>query len=197
VPILETGENSCKTGQHVRETIYSQAHIGTMLSQELGCQNERLSQQLAQPSQSPVSHLHGEPNQLMSFSIWVELSHPRRKTNLPASKQWEKIRCLLCCDGTRPRVSAMLCKAVVQTVLLYGSKTWCISGVVMLVLNRFHNQVACCITRRHIRPNPLKDKTWLYPSSTKTLQEAGLYPMTTYLIHQQAGISLSLGLVLQ
>jgi hypothetical protein len=30
--------------------------------------------------------------------------------------------------------------------------------------------------------DPLTDGvTWLYPSSTKTLQEVGLYPMTTYL----------------
>jgi hypothetical protein len=53
----------------------------------------------------------------------------------------------------------------------------------MLVLNGFHNRVARCIIRRHIRPIPLTDgATWLYPSSTKTtMQEAGLHPMTTYL----------------
>jgi hypothetical protein len=93
---------------------------------------------------------------------------------------------ILCRDGARPRVSAMFYKAVVQTVLLYGSETWCISGAMMSVLNGFHNRVARCITRRHIRPDPLTDgATWLYPSSTKTLQEAGLYPMTTYLMQSR------------
>jgi hypothetical protein len=170
---------------------HSQAHIGTMLCQELGRQNERFRQQLAhQKARSFIFRVKDQPIEsvdefryLGRIIMSTDKDEPALKRNLTrARQQWAKIRRILCRDGARPRVSAMFYKAVVQTVLLYGSETWCISGAMMSVLNVFHNRVARCITRRHICRDPLTDgTTWLYPSSTKTLQEAGLYPITTYL----------------
>ena len=40
------------------------------------------------------------------------------------------------------RARGMLQKAVVQSVLLYGSKSWVVTGDMIKVLDGFHNRVA-------------------------------------------------------
>ena len=40
------------------------------------------------------------------------------------------------------RAREMLYKAVVQTVLLHGSKSWLVKGEILKVLEIFHHQVA-------------------------------------------------------
>ena len=44
--------------------------------------------------------------------------------------------------GATVRAWAMMYKAVVQTVLLYGSESWVIMNAMMKVLEGFHHQIA-------------------------------------------------------
>ena len=56
-----------------------------------------------------------------------------------AHKQWGRIACMLSWTGASLRTSSMFYKAVVQSVLLYGSKTWTLSSTMLKVLGGFHN----------------------------------------------------------
>ena len=48
------------------------------------------------------------------------------------TKTWETVRL---------QARVVLYKAVVQSVLLYGSKIWLVTGAMLKVLEGFHNQV--------------------------------------------------------
>jgi hypothetical protein len=48
-------------------------------------------------------------------------------------------------ESAAPKVSAIFYKVVVQSVLLYGSKTWVISKVVLACLEGFHIRAVCKI----------------------------------------------------
>ena len=52
------------------------------------------------------------------------------------TKTWETVRL---------QARVVLYKAVVQSVLLYGSKIWLVTGAMLKVLEGFHNQVVIII----------------------------------------------------
>jgi hypothetical protein len=79
-------------------------------------------------------------------------------------------------------------KAVVQSVLLYGCKSWEISQRILRTLEGFHHQVAWRITNRSIRPN-LNTSEWLYPATAELLNLAGLHPMKSYLDQRRVNIN--------
>ena len=85
----------------------------------------------------------------VSSNIWDAHFHLRMMTgqqcnqNLSkARKQWARIAHVLSRTGASPRTSSMFYKAVVQSVLLYGSETWTLSATMLKVLRGFHNRVA-------------------------------------------------------
>ena len=51
---------------------------------------------------------------------------------------WKRISVLLRRENLPPRVCGMFYKAVVQSVLLYGSETWTLSASSMKCLEGFH-----------------------------------------------------------
>ena len=67
---------------------------------------------------------------------------------------------------------------IIQSILLYGSESWVINNIMIERLNAFHRRCARFITGRHIRM--LDDLTWVYPSTTKTLELADLLPIKDY-----------------
>jgi len=106
------------------------------------------------------------------------------KRNLQrARKRWGMIRRVLVREGANPRISGLFYKASCMTVLLYGTETWCWTQSMVSTLEGFHNRIARHITNRHIRPrtNDDGDEFWIYPSTTDTLDRAGLFPMKEYL----------------
>ena len=73
---------------------------------------------------------------------------------------------------------AMFYKAVVQSVLLFGSETWVMSDRMMQALRGFHHRAA----RRITSMMPYREGgEWVYPSTTEVLKEAGMYSMEHYL----------------
>ena len=49
-----------------------------------------------------------------------------------------------------PRISAKFYKAVVQSLLLYGSETWVISKLAMARLEGFHIRAAYKMAKQHV-----------------------------------------------
>jgi hypothetical protein len=96
-----------------------------------------------------------------------------------ARKKWQMLSRLLVREGAKPRVMGLFYKAVVQSVLLYGSETWVITKTRYRLLNAFHVTAARRISRLTFRRNP--DGEWVRPSAQLALERAGLFPLITYL----------------
>jgi hypothetical protein len=78
----------------------------------------------------------------------------------------------------------MVYKAVVQSVLLFGSETWLLSQPMLKALEGFHQSVACFIAGKQ----PYLDRwmgEWVYPSINKVLEEVGMYSIDHYVKKRQ------------
>ena len=53
-------------------------------------------------------------------------------------------------ENAPPRVSAKFYKAIVQSVLLYGSKTWVLSTAALARLEGFHLCAAYRMAKKHV-----------------------------------------------
>ncbi len=71
-------------------------------------------------------------------------------------------------------------KAVVQAVLLYGSKTWVLSKAALASLEGFHIRAAYRMAVKH-KPRKGPGNTWSYPKSKDVLEECGLITMEEYI----------------
>jgi hypothetical protein len=71
-------------------------------------------------------------------------------------------------------------KAVIQSVLLYGSETWVITKQKYQLLNTFHVTAARRISRLTFCYNENTD-IWERPPAKLALERAGLQPMIAYL----------------
>ena len=109
-------------------------------------------------------------------SDWPALYHNLVK----ARQRWARATRILTRDGAQPRVSGMFYKAIVQTVLLYGSETWVLTSSMLKVLEGFHNRVARRIAGKMPYYVPTEDR-WVYPPTGEALEIAGLYPIQAYL----------------
>jgi hypothetical protein len=105
-----------------------------------------------------------------------------------ARSTWARVRNVLQAQNAAPRVSAMFYKAVVQSVLLYGSKTWVLSKTVMAQLEGFHIQAAYKMAKRHV-PRRGPDWQWTYPKSEDVLEECGMYTIEEYIVKQRNTIA--------
>jgi hypothetical protein len=101
-----------------------------------------------------------------------------------ARKSWARISRILARDGATPRVSGMFYKAVVQSILLFGSETWVVTKPILQALEGFHKRVA----RRLSGKTPYLCQTtgeWIYPPIDKALEEVGLWPIEKYIEKRQ------------
>jgi hypothetical protein len=88
-------------------------------------------------------------------------------------------------ENTSPAVAAKFYLAVVQAVLLYGSKTWVISPQAMARLEGFHIRATWLMAQRH-KPRQGLRKEWVYPKSEDVLKECGMKTIAEYVqIHRQ------------
>ena len=68
--------------------------------------------------------------------------------------------------------SQMLYKVVVHTVLLYGSESWVVTGVMLKVLEWLHRRSARSITE--IAAWHVEDGEWEYPAVKDVMESSGL-----------------------
>ena len=76
--------------------------------------------------------------------------------------------------------SAKFYKAIVQSVLLYGSETWVLSSAVMARLEGFHIRAAYRMAKEHV-PRRGANLQWVYPSSAVVLEECGMHTIQQYI----------------
>ena len=76
---------------------------------------------------------------------------------------WARVGQVLRGENAAPRVAAKFYKAVVQSVLLYGSETWNLTETVLARLEGFHIQAAYRMARKHKSCKGLCGN-WIYPS---------------------------------
>jgi hypothetical protein len=93
--------------------------------------------------------------------------------------KWGRISRILSKDGEDPKAMASFYKAIVQSVLLYGSESWVLTLAMEKQLQGFHRRCAQYITGQNIRQN--KDGTWTYLSTENVLKMAGLWTIQEYI----------------
>ena len=86
-------------------------------------------------------------------------------------------------EGAEPRVSGMFFKALVQTVLLFGSDVWALIPCIDRSLGSFQNRVARWITRSNIRRK--LDGVWEYPMMASAIEETGFEDIGVYIQKRQ------------
>ncbi len=67
-----------------------------------------------------------------------------------ARTTWADVSNVLWAQKAPPRISAKFYKAVVQSLMLYGSKTWVISKSVLARLEGFHIRAAYKMAKHHV-----------------------------------------------
>ena len=82
-------------------------------------------------------------------------------------------------ENASPRACSIFYKAPVQSILLFGSKTWNLSPQSLKCLEGFHLRAAWCMAGK--RPMKLLDGTWMYPNSAAVLGKVGLKTIAHYI----------------
>jgi hypothetical protein len=98
-----------------------------------------------------------------------------------ARSSWARIGQVLRSKNVSPFVTARFYQAIIQAILLYGSKLWVISWTAMARLEGFH----ICATYRMAKKNRPKrgpNREWIYPRSEDVLKECGMKTMEEYIL---------------
>ncbi len=97
---------------------------------------------------------------------------------------WARLSRTIRAENASPRACGIFYKATVQSILLFGSKTWNLSPQSLKCLGGFHKKAAWHMTGK--RPMKLPDGTWTYPNSSAVLDEVRLKTIAHYIgVHRQ------------
>jgi hypothetical protein len=97
-----------------------------------------------------------------------------------ACATWAWVGKVLWGENMSPTVAPKFYLAVVQAILLYGSKTWVISLQIMARLEGFHIRAAWRMAQTH-KPWWGLWKEWIYPKSEDVLRECGMKSIAEYI----------------
>ena len=90
-------------------------------------------------------------------------------------------------EGAAVRARAMIYKEVVQTLFLYGSDIWMVTGEMVTVIGGLYHQVTKKIAVNTARR--AGDGRWEWPPAEKALEESGLWTIKEYIQRRQFNIS--------
>jgi hypothetical protein len=93
---------------------------------------------------------------------------------------WSHVGQVLHRENTAPKIAARFYKAVVQAILLYGSKTWNLANSALARLEGFHVCAAYKMARKH-RPKRGANEVWVYPKTADILEECGMATIAAYI----------------
>ena len=97
-----------------------------------------------------------------------------------ARKCWARVGRVLKGENAAPKVCGAFYRAIVQSVLLFGSETWTISPAQLARLEGFHARAAWRMAKVNV-PRRGPGHTWIYPSTADALAEVGLLTMEDYI----------------
>jgi hypothetical protein len=104
-----------------------------------------------------------------------------------AQEIWARVDRVLTGENTPLKVSTKFYKAIVQSVLLYGSKTWNLTITALARLEGFHIRAAYRMAEKH-KPKKGPHHKWVYPRSSGILQECGMATILHYIDIRRATI---------
>jgi hypothetical protein len=110
-----------------------------------------------------------------------------RHIHLLRQRIWARVGQVLTADNTPPKVSTKFYKAVVQSVLLYGSKTLNLTTTALAWLEGFHIRAAYRMAKKH-KPKKRPHHGWVYPLFSDILQECGMATILHYIDVRRAKI---------
>jgi hypothetical protein len=110
-----------------------------------------------------------------------------RQQNKKAQAIWARVGQVLTAENTPPKVSAKFYKAVVQSVHLYGSKTWNLTTTALAQLEGFQTCAAYRMAEKH-KPKKGPHHKWVYPQSSDALQKCGMATILHYIDVRRATI---------
>ncbi len=93
---------------------------------------------------------------------------------------WARVGQVLHRENAPLRASAKFYQAIVQSVLLYRSKTWVLSKAVMARLEGFHIRAAYWMAKEHI-PQRGPHRQWVYPLSDQIFEECRMHTIQHYI----------------
>ena len=93
---------------------------------------------------------------------------------------WACVGQVLSGETVGPRIAAKFYKAVVQAVLLYGSKMWNLTKLALARLEGFHVRAVYKMAWKH-RPKRGANGAWVYPKMPDALEECGLLTLAEYI----------------
>jgi hypothetical protein len=105
-----------------------------------------------------------------------------------ARSTWARVGQVLWAENVPPQVATKFYKAVVQVVLLYGSKTWILSTAALASLERFHIRAAYRMAVRH-KPRRGPGNRRIYPKSKDMLEECGMRTLEEYIMVRRQTIT--------
>ena len=82
---------------------------------------------------------------------------------------WAQILRITRPENLLPHASGLLFHVVVQFVLLYGSKTWCMTMPLLRKLEGFQTPVAYGMAVKHV-PREAPGSKWTYPQTTDVME---------------------------
>ncbi len=91
---------------------------------------------------------------------------------------WARLSHTIMAENASSHACGIFYKATMQSILLFGSKTWNLSPVSLKCLEGFHLRAAWRMAGK--RPKKLPDCTWTYPNSAAVLEEVGLKTIAHY-----------------
>ncbi len=97
-----------------------------------------------------------------------------------ARATWARVGQVLRSENVLPFAAAWFYQAIVQAILLYGSKTWVISWTALARLEGFHIRAAYCMAEKH-KPKRGPGNVWVYPKLEDVLKECGMKTMEEYI----------------
>jgi hypothetical protein len=92
---------------------------------------------------------------------------------------WARLSHMIRAENSSPCACGIFYKTTVQTILLFGSKTWNLSPQSLKCLEGFHLRAAWHMAGK--RPTKLPDGTWTYPNSAAVLDKVGLKTIAHYI----------------
>jgi hypothetical protein len=92
---------------------------------------------------------------------------------------WSRLSRTIRAENASPRACGIFYKATVQSILLFGSKTWNLSPSSLNLLEGFHIRAAWRMAGKRLMKLP--DGTWTYPNSAQVLEDVGLKTVAHYI----------------
>ena len=103
-----------------------------------------------------------------------------RAQMVKARKCWARVGRVLRGENASPRVVGFFYKAVVQSILLYGSESWVLGPQLLARLEGFHIRAAWRMAKVH-KPRRGLNGVWIYPQTADVLEEVGLESIEEYI----------------